>query len=39
VEKPFVGRGVEEDESSRPNAALARPVPYLDFTDDLVPLP
>jgi hypothetical protein len=35
VEKPFVGRVIEKAESSRPSAALARTVPYLDFTDDL----
>jgi hypothetical protein len=39
VEKPFVGWGIEQDESGRSNAALARAVPYLDFSDDLFDSP
>jgi hypothetical protein len=39
VEKPFVGRRIEKDESSCPSAVLARAVPYLDFTDDLLDSP
>jgi hypothetical protein len=39
MEKPFVGRRIEKDESSCPSAVLARTVPYLDFTDDLFDSP